>query len=64
MVALPKRKEHPFKVPLRRKRIRHWQLAQLTGFSQPTISNWLNGIVEMPTHIEDLIRPLVEDAGR
>jgi hypothetical protein len=57
---VPEAHPHPLKQVFQERRIRLWQLAKLVDYSPSALSNYLNGIAQMPPGLE---RRLHEVAG-
>jgi len=47
--------QHPLKDEIRQRRIKLWQLRDLTGISESKMSRYLNGVEPMPERVERLI---------
>ena len=52
--------QHPLKDEIRQRRIKLWQLRNLTGISESKLSRYLNGVERMPVVVEQRLRRILK----
>lgn len=50
---------HPLKEEIQERGLRLWQIRKLTGISEARLSRMLNGIDDLPPHLEDRLRQAI-----
>ena len=56
--------QHYLKAEFRKRKIRLWQLRDLTGVSECRLSRYLNGIDPMPAELEQQLWKILESLNR